>query len=59
MPIVRLSRAVKGLAPGDTLTVAASDPSFRADLEAWLAKLGHELVSFEDGPEQVAVVRKV
>lgn len=49
---------MKGLSAGQTLTVVASDPAFRADLEAWGRKLGHELVSFADGAEQRAVVRK-
>jgi len=34
MPIVKISRAMKGLVPGDMLTVMASDPSFGADIEA-------------------------
>lgn len=58
MPIVKVSRAMKVLSAGQTLTVIASDPAFRADLEAWVRKLGHELVSFADGAEQRAVVRK-
>jgi TusA-related sulfurtransferase len=59
MPIVKVSRAMKQLASGDTLTIAASDAAFRADLEAWVKKLGHVLVTFADGPEQIATVRKV
>lgn len=58
MPIVRVSRAIKPLAAGDTLTIAASDAAFRADLEAWVRKLGHVIESFVDGPEQLATVRK-
>jgi TusA-related sulfurtransferase len=58
MPIVRVSRAMKALDPGGTLSVTASDPAFRADLEAWVKKLGYVLVSFVDGAEQHAVVRK-
>lgn len=58
MPIVRVSRAMKQLAPGETLSIAASDAAFRADLEAWVEKLGHALESFTDGAEQLATVRK-
>jgi len=58
MPIVKVSRAIKPLASGETLTIIASDAAFRADLEAWVSKLGHVLVEFVDGPEQRAVVRK-
>jgi TusA-related sulfurtransferase len=58
MPIVKVSQAMKQLAEGDTLSIAASDAAFRADLEAWVSKLGHCLESFVDGPEQSAIVRK-
>ncbi len=57
MPIVKISRAMKDLRPGDTLTVTASDPSFGADIEAWTRKMKHTLVFFEDrGGVQTAVV---
>lgn len=59
MPIVKISRAIKELAAGDDLRVQADDPSFRADLQAWLTKMGHLLQSFEVvGKVQTAVVRK-
>jgi len=59
MTIVRISQMVKGMAPGDRLSIRASDPAFRADLEAWLRRLGHQLVDFQDGPVQSAVIEKV
>jgi TusA-related sulfurtransferase len=58
MPIVKVSRAIKALAPGERLAIRATDPAFRADLEAWVQKGGHEIVEFVDGAEQYAVVRK-
>lgn len=58
MPIVKISKAVKGLSSGDDLRVEATDPAFRADLDAWLKKMGHSLVEFDDGQTQVAVIRK-
>ena len=45
MPIVRVSRAVKDIAVGDTLTVTADDPSFQADIQAWIRMSGHLLLS--------------
>jgi len=58
VPIVRISRAMKELASGDTLTVTASDPSFQADVEAWVRKMGHYLDSFtETDGTQTAVIR--
>ncbi|MFM1904387.1 MAG: hypothetical protein RLZZ440_2287 [Planctomycetota bacterium] len=59
VPIVRISRAMKELASGDTLTVTASDPSFQADIEAWVRKMGHQLESFaENDGVQTAVLRR-
>lgn len=49
---------VKSLEPGDRLRVEASDAAFKADLEAWVRRLGHELVEFEDGEIQRAVIEK-
>ena len=43
MPIVRTSQALKTIAIGDTLTVSADDPSFQADLEAWVRMTGQTL----------------
>jgi tRNA 2-thiouridine synthesizing protein A len=59
MPIVRISRTMQGLAIADTLTVQAKDPSFRADVEAWVRKLGHTLQDFsEQDSVQTAVIIK-
>ncbi|MBL6712008.1 sulfurtransferase TusA family protein [bacterium] len=58
VPIVRISRAMKEMSSGDTLTVTASDPSFQADVEAWVRKMGHQLESFSEADgTQTAVVR--
>ena len=59
MPIVKIAKKIKKMKGGEALKVTANDPAFRADLEAWCNKLGHALESFEDGPVQTAVVRKV
>jgi tRNA 2-thiouridine synthesizing protein A len=58
IPIVRISQMVKEMAAGDRLQIQASDPAFKADLEAWLRRLGHRLVEFQDGPVQRAVIEK-
>ena len=58
MPIVRLSQAMRALLPGETLVIEASDPAFRPDLEAWLRRFGHTLLSFEEGPVLRARVLK-
>lgn len=61
MPIVKISRAIKPLAVGDRLVVEASDPSFRADVEAWVKKMGHTLVEVTEasGVQRAIVEKKV
>lgn len=56
MPIVRLSQAMRSLASGARLVIEADDPAFRADVEAWVRRFGHTLVSFEAGSVQRAVL---
>lgn len=60
MPIVRLSQLARGLPIGARIRISADDPAFRADLEAWVRRLGHTIVhvSEEPGGAVVAVVEK-
>ena len=58
MPIVKVSRAMKSLNAGDELVIEADDPAFKNDLEAWAQKMGAQIVAFEGGHTQKAVVRK-
>jgi len=58
MPIVKLSKQVKGLSPGDTITVLADDPGFDPDVRAWVEAQGHELQSLtEEGGVMTAVIK--
>jgi len=59
MPIVRISLAMKGLAVGQRLRVQATDPAFRADLEAWVRRLGHRLLEYREGTPQQALIEKL
>jgi TusA-related sulfurtransferase len=59
MPIVKISQAMKTMACGERLLVEASDPAFKADLEAWVRRLGHRLLEFHDGAIQHAVIEKL
>lgn len=59
VPIVRVSRAMKALTPGQTLRVEASDDAFSADLEAWLMGRPDKLLSLEHKHGlQCAVIQK-
>ncbi|MGE0823242.1 MAG: sulfurtransferase TusA family protein [Candidatus Binatia bacterium] len=59
VPIVRISQAIKKMEAGQTLEVTADDPAFSADVDAWVRKMGHELITLEDGVVQRAILRKV
>jgi len=48
MPIVKLTKATKQMAPGDTITVLADDPGFEPDVAAWIEAQGHELKSINE-----------
>jgi TusA-related sulfurtransferase len=58
MPIVRISQALKEIPAGSRLTVEATDPAFKADVQAWTRRLGHQLVRFVDGEVKQAVIEK-
>lgn len=45
LPVLRAKKALKPLAPGDTLRVRATDPSAWRDFEAFCETTGTELVS--------------
>lgn len=49
MPIVRISQLLRTLPSGDVLVVEASDPAFKADLQAWAKRFGHQITSIESG----------
>ena len=58
MPIVKMTKAVKDLSSGDTITVLADDPWFEPDVQAWAEAQGHSLVSLnEEGGVYTAVIK--
>lgn len=59
VPIVRISQTIKKMDAGQRLEVTADDPAFSADVDAWVNKMGHELVELAEGAVQRAVIRKV
>ena len=59
MPIIKLSKVVKDIQPGDTLEVRADDPAFESDVTTWCQKMGHTLVGVtKDGADLVALIEK-
>ena len=57
LPIVEISRTVRGMESGTSLEVTAKDRAFRSDVEAWARRTGHSIESFSDGEVQTAVIR--
>ena len=59
LPIIRLTKAIKGAAIGDKIRVLADDRAFEPDVRAWCRKTGNSLVAVTDeNGVTVAVVRK-
>lgn len=51
MPIIEVSKAIKGMEVGQVLEMLATDPGSKPDMEAWARQTGHELIDMreEDG----------
>ena len=45
MPIVKLTKTVKSMSAGDSITIMADDPGFEPDVKAWVEAQGYELDS--------------
>ena len=59
LPVLRANRALRALAPGQTLKVLATDPAAAQDFPAYCRQTGHELVSASrQGEVLVFVIRK-
>jgi tRNA 2-thiouridine synthesizing protein A len=44
MPVIKLSKAIKTIAPGAVLEMLATDPGSVPDLDAFRKQTGHEIV---------------
>ena len=47
--MLKANKALRGMAPGATLTVLATDPAASKDFAAFSEETGHELLSAIDG----------
>jgi len=45
LPIIKAKKALKGMTPGDVLSIRATDPGSVADFAAFCNQTGNELVS--------------
>lgn len=48
MPVLKTKKAIDGMGSGQTLEVIATDPASKADIPAFLSRLGHELVEADE-----------
>ena len=48
MPIVQLNQIFRTADAGDEFLVAADDPAFAPDVQAWCRRTGHELVELSE-----------
>lgn len=57
VPVLRLAAAVRGLVPGTTASVTATDPAVEHDVPAWAGMRGHQVleVTCEDDVWRVVV----
>jgi tRNA 2-thiouridine synthesizing protein A len=59
IPVLKARRAIKEVAPGDTLTVLATDPASVIDFKHFCNTTGNELVEWtEDGDVFTYVIRR-
>lgn len=59
LPVIRTQDRVKGLAPGDELTVLCTDPGALHDIPAWCRVHGHELVATEEADSEIQICLRV
>jgi tRNA 2-thiouridine synthesizing protein A len=59
LPILRLAKAIKALAPGLAVELVATDPGAQKDVAAWAAQTGNDLIETrEQDSKYHFVVRK-
>lgn len=61
LPVLRARKALRGVGPGETLTVLATDPAAPRDFQAFCEQAGHPFISCveENGIYTITLQRKV
>ncbi len=49
MPVIKVSKEIKSLEPGQVLKMIATDPGSMKDMEAWARQTGNELLDSRKG----------
>lgn len=47
VPIIKISKAIKEVQPGQTILMLATDPGSKPDMEAWQRRTGNSLLQVE------------
>jgi tRNA 2-thiouridine synthesizing protein A len=55
-PALKLQKAIRGLPPGATLTLLATDPMARIDVPHLMAGIGGEIVSINEADGVLTIV---
>jgi tRNA 2-thiouridine synthesizing protein A len=59
MPVVKVSKEVKGMQSGQVLKMIATDPGSMADMQAWARQTGNELLDAQqDGALYTFYIKK-
>ena len=59
MPVIRTQERIKSLAPGDLLTIVATDPGTQHDIPAWCRVHGHTVQQTEERDDTYVFVIQV
>ena len=59
-PLLEAKKAIGAVAVGETIEVWSGDPSTKADLPRWAAKVGHEYLGAREGEgyDRIFVTRR-
>ena len=59
LPLLRLKKALMGMASGDVVKVIATDPAAHLDFGVYIDQAGHQIVEFIKHPDtQIFYIRK-
>ena len=53
LPIVKTSKAIKGIEVGQVLEIIADDEGIKEDMPAWCHTTGHEFLGMEEEDEEI------
>lgn len=48
LPVLKANKALRGMAPGETLVLLATDPAAVKDFHAYAQETGHELLAWSE-----------